>query len=462
MARAILDDESNDEAVLPSSNAVCSGHIGANKVIIQLPSQPAQASDVQAMARDLPKRFGMLETLITGFGSALAGDVVKPGDVVISRQDIGHRGSQKANLPGNLLHQAADVLQREVGTDGRWLLSDSTACVSTSPNTSKIVQERDPSFDHNPQLHYRNTGTNIRSGGGMRISVMAADVDTVFKNLPVNSMIVLGVNDSKGLPGGNVSSRRDRENVVTARVILYARELIKLSTMQHLMKTKSSIQRTETIVPPFMDPAILPFESHQYPPSGKAVLLVIPTANKQKEALLRGAFGDQAPNGADLHVITVPFDSGVGEQPYNDAGSLGAHNRITNALRALHGENHQEMLRLRGIGTVIVASIESYIQTDRVTRPTDYGIIMIRNATAEKTTACLSWGTTVDPVYVDRARRFGFDGNPNFGRVTVGQVLAAHVPGLDKADWQVVLGGRSRYELLKEAIEQLEIPWGVE
>ncbi|RYP73510.1 hypothetical protein DL770_007760 [Monosporascus sp. CRB-9-2] len=322
-------------------------------------------------------------------------------------------------------------------------------------NESKIMQERDPSFDGNPQLHYRNTGTNIRSGEDMRISVIATDVDT-------DSMIVLGVNDGEGLPEGNVSSRRDRENLVTARVILYARELIKLSTMQYLIKTKSSIQGTETIVPPFIDPAILPFESHQYPLSGKGVLLIIPTANKQKEAILRGAFGDQAPNGADLHVITVPFDSGVGEQPYNEAGSLGAHNRITNALRALHAENYQEMLGLRGIGTVMVAAIESYIQTDHVTRPTDYGIVMIRNATAEKTTACLSWGTTVDPAYVDRARRFGFDGDPNFGRVTVGQVLAAHVPGLDKADWQVVLGGRSRYELLKEAIEQLEIPWGVE
>ncbi|RYP36264.1 hypothetical protein DL767_003417 [Monosporascus sp. MG133] len=462
MARAILDDESNDEAAMPSSTAVCSGHIGAKKVVINLPSQPAQASDVQAMAQDLPKRFGRVEILITGFGSALISDAVKPGDVVISHRDIGNGGSQKANSPRNLLRQAADVLQREVGTDGRWLLSGLTAGASTPTNTGNIMQGQAHDFDDNPQLHYLNTGTNIRSGGDIDISVIAVDVDIILKNLPVDSMIVLGVDDGKGLPEGNVSSRRDMENPITARVILYARELVKLSTMQYLMKTKSSIQGTETIVPPFTDPVILPFESHQYPLSGKGVFLVIPTANKEKEAILRGAFGDQAPNGADLHVITVPADSGVGEQPYNEAGSLGAHNRITNALRALHAENHQETLRLRGIGTVIVASIESYIQTDYLPRPTDYGIVVIRNATAEKTTACLSWGTTVDPAYVDRARRFGFDGDPNFGRVTVGKVLAAHVPGLDEADWQAVLGGRSRYELLKEAIERLEIPWGVE
>lgn len=65
----------------------------------------------------------------------------------------------------------------------------------------------------------------------------------------------------------------------------------------------------------------------------------------------------------------------------------------------------------------------------------------------------------MNPAYVDRARRFGFDGHPNFGRVTVGQVLAAHVPGLDKSDWQMVLSGRLRYQILDEAMEQLEFPW---
>ncbi|RYP21148.1 hypothetical protein DL766_008002 [Monosporascus sp. MC13-8B] len=459
MARAVLDDEPDDEAVMPSSGAVCSGLIGANKVVINLPLQLAQASDIQAMVQDLPKPFGRLGILITGFGSALISDAVKEGDVVISRRDIGHGGAQNANLQHNPLLQAADVLQREVGADGRWLLSDFTARVSASTNTSNIMQERAHSLDDNPQLHYRNTSTNIRSGGEMRISGIATDVGTDFEDLPANSMIVLGVNDDKGLLEDNVSNRHDRENHVIARVILYAQELIKLSTMQYLMETKSGIQGTETIVPPFMDPAIPPFESHRYPLSGKGVLLVIPTANKQKEAIWRGAFGDKAPNGTDLHIITAPFDSCVGEQPYNEAGSLGAHNRITNALRALHAANHQEMLRLRGIGTIIVACIESYIQTDHVPRPTDYGIVMIHNATADKTMACVSWGTTVDPAYVDRARGFGFDRDPNFGRVTVGQVLAAHIPGLDKADWHVVLGGRSRYELLKEAIAQLEIPW---
>jgi hypothetical protein len=68
-------------------------------------------------------------------------------------------------------------------------------------------------------------------------------------------------------------------------------------------------------------------------------------------------------------------------------------------------------------------------------------------------------GVTVPPVYINRARHFGFEGDPNQGRVTVGQILAAQVLGLDKADWQVVLAGHSRYDLLKDAIRQVQILW---
>jgi non-canonical (house-cleaning) NTP pyrophosphatase len=160
-----------------------------------------------------------------------------------------------------------------------------------------------------------------------------------------------------------------------------------------------------------------------------------------------------------MHSVVVPFDSGVGEQPYNEAGVLGAHTRICNALRHLDTPEFQETLVSKGIGTVIVASIENYIQLDNVGRPTDYGVVVIHNATAGETVAGLSWGVTVPPAYVDRARRFGFEGNPNYGRVAVGQVLAAHVPGLDKADWHSILAGRSRYDLLSDAIGRLTIPW---
>jgi non-canonical (house-cleaning) NTP pyrophosphatase len=160
-----------------------------------------------------------------------------------------------------------------------------------------------------------------------------------------------------------------------------------------------------------------------------------------------------------LHTLAIPVESDVGEQPYNEAGIIGAHNRISNALLRLDAVEYQETFRDKRIGIAIVACIENYIQTDNIDRPTDYGVVVIHNATTRQTMVCVSWGVTVPPAYVNRARRFGFEGDPNRGRVTVGQILAANAPGLDKADWQAVLARHSRYDLLKDAIRQLPIPW---
>lgn len=160
-----------------------------------------------------------------------------------------------------------------------------------------------------------------------------------------------------------------------------------------------------------------------------------------------------------MHTVTVLVESGVGEQPYNEAGAVGAYNRISNALNCLHGEKFVETFIKKEIGAVIAASIESYIQTEDIDRPADFGIAVVHNATSRQTRACSSWGVTVPPEYVSRAQRFSSDGDPNHGNVTVGQILAARVPGLDKADWQVLLARRSRYELLRDAIRELPIPW---
>lgn len=229
--------------------------------------------------------------------------------------------------------------------------------------------------------------------------------------------------------------------------------------MNNLMNSVPDLEGTEKIVPPHTDPRLPPFQLHQYPSHGNAVLLFIPTENESKMRLLQEAFRERAPNGVIVHIVMASIDSGVGEQPYNEAGIIGAHNRISNALLHLDATEYQETFKVKRIGTVMVASIENYIQTDNIDRPTDYGVVVIHNATTQQTTACTSWGVTAPPAYVNRARRFGFEGDPNRGRVTVGQILAAHVPGLDKADWQAVLAGRSRYDLLKDAIRQVPIPW---
>ena len=216
---------------------------------------------------------------------------------------------------------------------------------------------------------------------------------------------------------------------------------------------------TEEVVPPQVNPSLPRFQRHQYPSYGSAVLLVIPTENKGKRRTLEEVFRERAPKNVVVHVITVPVDSDVGEEPYNNAGAIGAHNRISNALTRLDTSEYQNTLIAKGIGTVIVASIESYVQTEDVDRPIDYGIVVVHNATTCKTAVRVSSGVTVPLAYVNRARRFGYKGDQNQGRVTVGQILAANVPGLDKGDWHAVLAGRSRYDLLRDAIRQMQIPW---
>ncbi|KAF2831832.1 hypothetical protein CC86DRAFT_400621 [Ophiobolus disseminans] len=80
------------------------------------------------------------------------------------------------------------------------------------------------------------------------------------------------------------------------------------------------------------------------------------------------------------------------------------------------------------------AAIESYIQTKVVDRPVDFGIVVVHDVTSRQTAIGCSRGVTVPPEYVARARRFGCDGDADHGTITVGQVLAARVPRLDKAN----------------------------
>lgn len=240
---------------------------------------------------------------------------------------------------------------------------------------------------------------------------------------------------------------------------LYARELIK-TRLDIWPVGSASSQCTEKVLQAPTDPTIPLFEPQQIPAYGSALLLVIPTANQDKIRLCEKYIEGKVPSDTVVHKVIVPVESGVGEQPYNEAGIAGAHNRISNAIRRLLLDTeYKPILRTKGIGTVILMAIENYIQTDAVPRPADYGVVIVHNASAGKTTGCFSSGVTVPPAFVDRARRFGFVGkNPNHGRVTVGQILAAHVPGVDKADWQKTLAGRSRYVILEDAIRRVPFP----
>jgi len=274
-----------------------------------------------------------------------------------------------------------------------------------------------------------------------------------LKTLSIPRVTVIGVSN-------NVDSDQNNglKGYAAANATLYAKEFTQLVS-DNVMFIVPDVKNSEKVVPPHTNPILPRFQPHRYPSYGNTILLVIPTANEFKRKLLEDTFIAQTPDNVALRTVIVPVESGVGEQPYNNAGIIGAYNRIDNALIRLNTEQYDKTLREKNVGIVIVASIESYIQLEDVDRPTDYGIVVVYNATTQQTAACSSCGVTVPRTFVDRARRFGFEGDPNRGRVTVGQILAARIPGLDKADWQTVLAGHSRYTLLKDAIKKLPIPW---
>jgi non-canonical (house-cleaning) NTP pyrophosphatase len=255
------------------------------------------------------------------------------------------------------------------------------------------------------------------------------------------------------------SAENDPLNASSSQnVALYVKELI-LLIADPSVETIPCLKGTEKMIPARKLSQSLPFPRHQYQSHGNAVLLVIPTANEKKKAILEKSVIARAPPALNVHTIIVPAESDVGEQPYNEAGLAGACNRILNALKKVEDMGSEGLIARYAIGTVIFASIENFIQTRDIERPADFGIAIVYNATTGQTSACSSRGVTVPPEYVSRAQRFGTDGNDDHGNITVGQVLAARVPGLEKADWHAVLAGKSRYELLEEAVKGLSIPW---
>ncbi|KAK5998024.1 hypothetical protein PT974_00394 [Cladobotryum mycophilum] len=164
--------------------------------------------------------------------------------------------------------------------------------------------------------------------------------------------------------------------------------------------------------------------------------------------------------GVQIHTETVPGDSGVGEQPYNDAGAKGAANRINNSLKKLQEGQVAGIIEKHKIGTVIVGAIENFIQTEGVGCPVDYAIAIVHNATTGQTAAACSRGVTLKPEYIGWAQKYGFvNGNQDHGEKTVGNCLAAEFPDLDSRNWHKVLAGVSRYTLLREALENLPHSW---
>ncbi|KAK0748325.1 hypothetical protein B0T21DRAFT_406852 [Apiosordaria backusii] len=214
----------------------------------------------------------------------------------------------------------------------------------------------------------------------------------------------------------------------------------------------------------------------------KRVLLIIPTKNPSKTELLLAHFKENLPPNTELHHLAFAgASSGVGEQPYDQSGIIGAHNRIDHIVTCLPliPDVVAEVVSHR-ITTIIVAAIESFIARpgyrppppgqEPSTEPIDYASIMFYNPVTRVVTTGVSTGASVPKEYYEEAQKYGFsDPYDDFmfahlrkektlskealvrhGRVMVGEILAANIEGLDKADWHKFLtdGRVSRdYEL---------------
>lgn len=235
---------------------------------------------------------------------------------------------------------------------------------------------------------------------------------------------------------------------------------IRHPTIESLRGTEQQVTFPEwTLGPPPPD-ARKNTIAHLQPAKGSCITVVIPTENKHKVATIQAYFHKRVPMSTVVHFDIVPVQSDVGEQPYNAAGRRGAWNRIGNALDFI--TNCEELVAVhasRQAGQVYVAAIENFIQTEGFERPADFGVVALHNVLKNTVTGTLTKGVTIDPAFVDAAKRYGCDAkDEDYGQFTVGNVIAARFPGVDKANWHELVAGVSRYDLLTAAIESLELP----
>ncbi|KAH6894241.1 hypothetical protein B0T10DRAFT_479902 [Thelonectria olida] len=400
--------------------AASSLRIGSTDVVM------ARYSDLKRAREEMPDPSNYLDgVVIAGLNQDARNESRSVGDIVVTLHGYSGRPSP---TPRGIVGRAVDVLRKEIGSNAHWLLNS----LEASPC----------------EIHY-SYDTHFVSDEPQTFHELVRDT-TSFQGVGVG-----GICKYKNHDEIDASKK-----LATDRVVAYVEEIIR-GIGSDLWKDVEAMRGTESIVlAPQQQPLPASISKIALPNYGNKVLLVIPTKNVFKAGLLKSKFEKELPEDKELHTLVVPADSGVGEQPYNEAGVTGACQRINSALEQLLSEESQKKMKEWEIGTVIVASIENYIQTDDVERPTDYGVVAFHNHTTNVSRMVYSRGVTVPPAYVERAQRFGFDdAQRSHGRVTVGQILAANVPGLDKADWHKVVTGTSRYELLTEAVAAMEVSW---
>jgi hypothetical protein len=139
--------------------------------------------------------------------------------------------------------------------------------------------------------------------------------------------------------------------------------------------------------------------------------------------------------------------------------------RVEATLR--YAETNVPLFEENNIGTVVVGAIENYIRvSDSNDSATDFGIVILYNATTRKAIHGISRGINVPNEYLLEAKKRGFvDSQRKGGRVTVGTILKERFdePARSKfgddydisKDWHLAVSGESRYNLLASVVEEL-------
>src|SRR5204863_2441368 len=130
-----------DPSLKPTdTNMPYRGRIGSVNVLIHCLPEPTGTADGAYMAQNMTPSFGLIENiLITGLDPGVADAGMRLGDLIIcpAMARLGDDAQPSSPRTPNSTQRAVDVLQKEVGADGRWLSSNLPL---TGSNVSDLFQ----------------------------------------------------------------------------------------------------------------------------------------------------------------------------------------------------------------------------------------------------------------------------------------------------------------------------------
>jgi hypothetical protein len=195
---------------------------------------------------------------------------------------------------------------------------------------------------------------------------------------------------------------------------------------------------------------------------GENVLLLVPSANKDKRQLLQASLQETV---GDSKLTVQPYNIETGvEEPYNDAGVECIARRICGTVS--HAKTIEHTLKDQHIGTIIIGAIENYIRTSKENESAvDFGLVVFYNVGTGALVQATTQGVPVQMRYLREALSGRLSEQSSAGSVTYGSILEKyfdtlaqelHGPAFEiSKDWHKVVCGRSRYYLLMDTCRDL-------